>query len=80
MLIKEAITKTGYKLGKDFLLSLMLQHLNFIKIKNIKSYQKKIVSRVINFQLFNQICKKYSIISLKIHLQKMIGKHGKNLH
>ena len=65
-LIKEAITKTGYKLGKDFFLSLDVAASEFYNNKKYKILSEK---RVFSSDQFSdyliKLCKKYSIISLE---------------
>ena len=65
-LIKEAITKTGYKLGKDFLLSLDVAASEFYANKKYKilSMKKSFSSDQFSDYLI-KLCKKYSIISLE---------------
>ena len=65
-LIKEAITKSGYKLGKDFLLSLDVAASEFYKNKKYKliSEKKSLTSDQFSKYLV-KLCKKYSIISLE---------------
>ncbi len=65
-LIKEAITKTGYKLGKDFLLSLDVAASEFYKNKKYRiSSEKKLFSSDQFSDYLIKLCKKYSIISLE---------------
>jgi enolase len=65
-LIKEAITKTGYKLGKDFFLSLDVAASEFYVKKKYKILSEK---RTFSSDQFSnyliKLCKKYSIISLE---------------
>ena len=65
-LIKEAITKTGYKLGKDFFLSLDVAASEFYNNKKYKILSEK---RAFSSDQFSdyliKLCKKYSIISLE---------------
>ncbi len=65
-LIKEAITKTGYKLGKDFLLSLDVAASEFYTNNKYKilSEKKSFSSDQFSDYLI-KLCKKYSIISLE---------------
>ncbi len=65
-LIKEAITKTGYKLGKDFLLSLDVAASEFYTNNKYKilSEKKSFSSDQFSNYLI-KLCKKYSIISLE---------------
>jgi enolase len=65
-LIKEAITKTGYKLGKDFFLSLDVAASEFYNNKKYKiiSEKKSFSSDQFSDYLI-KLCKKYSIISLE---------------
>ncbi len=65
-LIKEAITKTGYKLGKDFFLSLDVAASEFYNNKKYKilSEKKPFSSDQFSDYLI-KLCKKYSIISLE---------------
>ncbi len=65
-LIKEAITKTGYKLGEDFLLSLDVAASEFYTNKKYKmlSGKKSFSSDQFSDYLI-KLCKKYSIISLE---------------
>ncbi len=65
-LIKEAITKTGYKLGKDFYLSLDVAASEFYANKKYKilSEKKSFSSDQFSDYLI-KLCKKYSIISLE---------------
>ena len=65
-LIKEAINKTGYNLGKDFLLSLDIAASEFYQNKKYKlASEKKPFSsdQLANYLI--KLCKKYSIISLE---------------
>ncbi len=65
-LIKEAITKTGYKLGKDFFLSLDVAASEFYTNKKYKilSEKKSFSSDQLSDYLI-KLCKKYSIVSLE---------------
>ncbi len=65
-LIKEAITKSGYKLGKDFLLSLDVAASEFYNNNKYKilSEKKSFSSDQFSDYLI-KLCKKYSIISLE---------------
>lgn len=65
-LIKEAITKTGYKLGKDFFLSLDVAASEFYNNKKYKilSEKRAFSSDQLSDYLI-KLCKKYSIISLE---------------
>ncbi len=65
-LIKEAITKTGYKIGKDFFLSLDVAASEFYTNKKYKilSEKKSFSSDQFSDYLI-KLCKKYSIISLE---------------
>ena len=65
-LIKEAISKSGYKLGKDFFLSLDVAASEFYKNKRYKllSEKKSFSSDQFSNYLL-KLCKKYSIISLE---------------
>ena len=65
-LIKEAITKTGYELGKDFLLSLDVAASEFYINKKYKiTSEKKLFSSDQFSDYLIKLCKKYSIISLE---------------
>ena len=65
-LIKEAITKTGYKLGKDFFLSLDVAASEFYVNKKYKIIsEKKSYSSSQFSDYLIKLCKKYSIISLE---------------
>ena len=65
-LIKEAITKTGYKIGKDFFMSLDVAASEFYTNKKYKilSEKKSFSSDQFSDYLI-KLCKKYSIISLE---------------
>ncbi len=65
-LIKDAILKSGYKLGKDFMLGLDVAASEFYKNKKYKleSINKPFTSDEFSKFLIN-LCKKYSIISLE---------------
>ncbi len=65
-LIKDAITKTGYKLGKDFLLSLDVAASEFYANNKYKILsEKKLFSSDQFSDYLIKLCKKYSIISLE---------------
>ncbi len=65
-LIKEAITKTGYKLGRDFLLSLDVAASEFYSNNKYKILsEKKSFSSDQFSEYLIKLCKKYSIISLE---------------
>ena len=65
-LIKEAILKSGYKLGKDFMIGLDVAASEFYKNKKYKleSKNKPFTSDEFSKFLIN-LCKKYSIISVE---------------
>ncbi len=65
-LIKDAILKSGYKLGKDFMLGLDVAASEFYKNKKYKleSKNKSFTSDEFSNFLIN-LCKKYSIISVE---------------
>ena len=65
-LIKEAITKTGYKIGKDFFMSLDVAASEFYTNKKYKilSEKKSFSSDQFSDYLI-KLCKKYSIISIE---------------
>ncbi len=66
LLIKEAISKSGYNLGKDFMIALDIAASEFYKNKKYKlaSEKKSFKSEAFSDFLIN-LCKKYSIISLE---------------
>ncbi len=65
-LIKEAISKSGYKLGKDFFLSLDVAASEFYKNKKYKLISEKNSFSSDQFTDFLvNLCNKYSIISLE---------------
>ena len=66
MLIKKAITETGYKLGKDFNLSLDVAASEFYKNSKYKLITRKNSFTSKEFSSFLiKLCRKYSIISLE---------------
>jgi enolase len=65
-LIKEAIVKTGYELGKDFFLSLDVAASEFYTNKKYKIFSEKTSFSSDQFSDYLiKLCKKYSIISLE---------------
>ena len=66
LLIKEAINKSGFKLGRDFYLALDVASSEFYKNKKYKLISEKKSFTSDEFSKFLiKLCKKYSIISLE---------------